>query len=62
MTMVKTTNINKVLFLLLIFIFGAIVSTPPAQAAEELNVLTWCDHTDPGLLQPFEQKAWLYQL
>ena len=28
----------------------------PAKAAEELNVPTWCDHTDPDLLQPFEQK------
>jgi len=27
---------------------------PPASATEELNVLVWCDHTDPALLQPFE--------
>jgi spermidine/putrescine transport system substrate-binding protein len=25
-----------------------------AHAAGSLNVLTWCDHEDPGLLQPFE--------
>ena len=26
-----------------------------AWAAKELNVLTWCDHTDPALLRPFEE-------
>lgn len=25
-----------------------------AQATEELNALIWCDHADPGLLEPFE--------
>ncbi len=25
-------------------------------AAEELNALVWCDHTDPALIQPFEKK------
>jgi len=28
----------------------------PAQAAEELNALVWCDHTDPALIEPFEAK------
>ena len=27
---------------------------PPAQAEGSLNVLTWCDHEDPTLLQPCE--------
>jgi spermidine/putrescine transport system substrate-binding protein len=27
-----------------------------ALAAEELNALVWCDHTDPALIQPFEEK------
>src|SRR6516225_9492035 len=27
---------------------------PAAQAEGSLNVLTWCDHEDPTLLQPFE--------
>jgi spermidine/putrescine transport system substrate-binding protein len=27
----------------------------PAIAAEELNVLAWCDHSDPNLLKPFEE-------
>jgi spermidine/putrescine transport system substrate-binding protein len=26
------------------------------KAAEELNALVWCDHTDPALIQPFEEK------
>jgi spermidine/putrescine transport system substrate-binding protein len=26
-----------------------------AAAADELNCLVWCDHTDPALLEPFEQ-------
>ena len=25
-------------------------------AADELNALVWCDHTDPALSQPFEEK------
>ena len=25
-----------------------------AQAAESLNALVWCDHTDPALIEPFE--------
>jgi spermidine/putrescine transport system substrate-binding protein len=29
--------------------------TPAARAADALNVLTWCDHEDPALLEPFEQ-------
>ncbi|NIZ08460.1 PotD/PotF family extracellular solute-binding protein [Pseudooceanicola sp. HF7] len=28
--------------------------TTGAQAADELNALVWCDHTDPALIQPFE--------
>ncbi|MBE9555200.1 MAG: extracellular solute-binding protein, partial [Proteobacteria bacterium] len=30
--------------------------SPTAQAAEELNALVWCDHTDPALIEPFEKK------
>lgn len=26
-----------------------------ASAEEELNALVWCDHTDPSLIEPFEQ-------
>ncbi len=28
--------------------------TTAAYATEELNALIWCDHADPGLLEPFE--------
>ncbi len=28
----------------------------PAAAADELNALVWCDHTDPALIEPFEQE------
>ncbi len=33
-----------------------LVAMPQGQAAEELNALVWCDHTDPTLIQPFEEK------
>ncbi len=33
-----------------------IVATPDAHAARELNALVWCDHTDPALIKPFEDK------
>lgn len=34
-------------------LFG-LAAALPAQAAD-LNALIWCDHADPGLLQPFEE-------
>lgn len=30
-------------------------SVPAIDAAEELNALVWCDHTDPELIGPFEE-------
>jgi spermidine/putrescine transport system substrate-binding protein len=30
-------------------------ATASAIAAEELNLLAWCDHSDPNLLKPFEE-------
>ena len=33
----------------------ALFAAAPARAADTLNVLTWCDHEDPTLLEPFEQ-------
>ena len=30
-----------------------IVTANPSRAAEEINALVWCDHTDPALLEPF---------
>ena len=47
----------------LAMLYGALVAAsaslaivPAAQAADELNALVWCDHTDPALIQPFEEK------
>ena len=37
-------------------VLGGLLTAPLAQAAEELNALVWCDHTDPELLRPFEEK------
>lgn len=34
---------------------SAIPAPRRARAAQELNILVWCDHTDAKLLQPFEQ-------
>jgi spermidine/putrescine transport system substrate-binding protein len=34
----------------------ALAAVPAVQAQEELNALVWCDHTDPGLLEPFEER------
>ena len=47
----------KVFILVVIIAFGLVVSSNPVQAdRKELNVLMWCDHTDPKLLRPFEKK------
>ena len=32
-----------------------LVAMSSAQGAETLNALVWCDHTDPALIEPFEQ-------
>lgn len=36
---------------------GALLAALPgaALAQEELNALVWCDHTDPALIEPFEE-------
>lgn len=33
----------------------SVLAFSPAQAAEELNALVWCDNTDPALIEPFEK-------
>lgn len=33
----------------------ALMAASPA-AAQSLNALVWCDHTDPALIQPFEEE------
>jgi spermidine/putrescine transport system substrate-binding protein len=37
-------------------ILALTAATGPVSAQEELNALVWCDHTDPALIQPFEEK------
>lgn len=32
-----------------------VLAASAAAAQEELNALVWCDHTDPALIEPFEQ-------
>ncbi|WP_375230698.1 extracellular solute-binding protein [Roseobacter sp. S98] len=32
------------------------LTTGAALAEGEINALVWCDHTDPGLIEPFEQE------
>lgn len=32
------------------------LASAPGYAAEELNIMSWCDHSDPELLRPFEEK------
>jgi spermidine/putrescine transport system substrate-binding protein len=33
----------------------ALVAAAGSASAQELNALVWCDHTDPALIEPFEQ-------
>ena len=35
---------------------GALLALAVPATAQELNALVWCDHTDPALLQPFEEQ------
>ncbi|MFN3077596.1 MAG: extracellular solute-binding protein [Alphaproteobacteria bacterium] len=34
----------------------SLVATVSPSFAQELNALVWCDHTDPALVEPFEEK------
>jgi spermidine/putrescine transport system substrate-binding protein len=34
----------------------ALLALSSPSLAQELNALVWCDHTDPALVEPFEQK------
>ena len=36
-------------------IAAAVLALPAAATAQELNALVWCDHTDPRLIEPFEE-------
>lgn len=39
-----------------VLLAGAAAAASPAFAQEELNALVWCDHTDPALIEPFEEE------
>ncbi len=41
-----------------IIVFSTIIADAPALSADKkvLNILSWCDHEDPALLRPFEEK------
>ena len=39
-----------------VLLASAAVLATPALAQEELNALVWCDHTDPALIEPFEEE------
>ncbi|MEQ8664118.1 MAG: extracellular solute-binding protein [Rhodospirillales bacterium] len=49
-----TTTRRAVLGIPLAMAFGW--PSAQADAAEEINALVWCDHTDPALIEPFEKK------
>ena len=59
--MLKESIMNKKITRRSVLVGGAQLITAStmlprfANAADELNVLVWCDHADPKLLQPFEQ-------
>ena len=54
MSILKKIQISGV-YCLTIFT-ATVLSVTAAHAADELNALVWCDHTDPALIQPFEEK------
>jgi spermidine/putrescine transport system substrate-binding protein len=47
-------NLSRRLAAASVAVLASAALSLPAQAAGTLNVLTWCDHEDPSLLQPFE--------
>ena len=49
------TTASKSMSLALV-VAGLAGTSMQAHAAKELNALVWCDHTDPALIQPFEEK------
>ncbi|MFC3076173.1 extracellular solute-binding protein [Shinella pollutisoli] len=51
----KTVSAARMRRLLLVTASAALLSASAASAQETLNALVWCDHTDPGLIEPFEK-------
>jgi len=58
MTIDKMNPWARILIVLVLVVLGTIFAGDAVLSAEkkELNILSWCDHTDPALLRPFEQK------
>jgi spermidine/putrescine transport system substrate-binding protein len=57
MKTIRTRSVVKVFLLFVVIAFGLVAASSSVQAArKELNLLCWCDHTDPKLLRPFEEK------
>ena len=54
--MLATSELKKFGSLIKAFLVGTVIFSANVQAAEELNALVWCDHTDPELIRPFEEK------
>ncbi len=53
----KAKFVMKGFSLILLLTLALVLSSNPVQAKkEELNLLIWCDHADPNLLRPFEEK------
>src|SRR6185295_3667249 len=50
----RSVSRNRIIGLALCGVL-AMAAASTARAEGNLNVLTWCDHEDPALLQPFEQ-------
>lgn len=51
----KASGIASGVSLIAIAASLGLMSAKPVDAAEELNALVWCDHTDPALIEPFEE-------
>lgn len=54
----SSTSISRRCLMVTAFATGvALAAAQPqdAKAAETLNALVWCDHTDPALIEPFEK-------
>ena len=58
MTINKRAPWASISIVLVVIALGTFVANDTVLSAEKikLNVLSWCDHTDPALLRPFEQK------
>ena len=37
-------------------VIAALAGLAAPASGQELNALVWCDHTDPALIKPFEEK------